>query len=179
MSEIIKLFNGLKVKWGDQRNVFENSHLEVEATTSEKVYCRNPWNNMSESESKKVKHLRPIPIRNVCALSSLLKTTAVSLEDLEDEITDLISADCWGVFVTNSDRSQIVKSYFDHRAQPKFDHEQDIRTILCENPTILIGHIETGDTVVIVLGGTEFKEFYMSKVENIYLLQEVDHSISW
>jgi hypothetical protein len=87
---------------------------------------------------------------------------------LPEEPTKYIEADCWGIFTTTEDRKRIARVYHDERQAASADvppeelktlrdKEQRERDRLCADPSDLLADIKQRHTVVVVMGGDEFR----------------------
>lgn len=185
MSSRFYLQNGALVEW-QFPDAFNPPVLQVvtypPAAGTKDADDANPWNWMTDNDIENVRNHRPDKKIQPCKIDSMMfHKVYASTKDLAVEIQEIIGADCWGLFTTRSDRSQIVKVYFDHRTnQTEQDGDQKERTRLLEDPSDLIRDIDHGNlTLVIILGDAHFMEYYIFKVAaNTYLSVCVDHSIN-
>lgn len=183
------LQNGVIVEW-QRDDCFSGYHIEIveESAQSEIRGCGNPWNLMTEEETARIKQTRPQTTPPPCNIGSILKQSIVTRQVMKQEIEETLCADCWGVFVTTYDRNRVKKIFFDNRTTPRNTDDDTVRERLMNDCTELMEFIDGCDTVVLVMGGESFMEFYFSKMVNynkngqldpIYLMSYVDHSINW
>ncbi len=181
------LQNGTIVEW-QRDDCFSGYHIEIVESSIENKGCGNPWNLMNKEESARIKKTRPQTSPPPCNIESILKQSILTKTEMRKELEETISADCWGVFVTTYNRDQVAKVYFDNRNSEDKSNDDTIRERLMNDCSELMEHIENFDTVVVVMGGESFMEFYFTRMVNynknnqldpIYLMSYVDHSINW
>lgn len=175
------LQNGAIVQW-TYPDAFQNASLKVIKAPEGNPGCGgcgNPWNMMTKKEDEQIRKQRPPNRVNPCKIDSMMYNKVyTSAKDLGEAIKHKIGCDCWGVFITNADRSKVFHVYFDHRK--KDDKEQKERRRLLKDPSDLVDDVCLhGLTVVIVMGCSRFMEYYFFKVAtNLYLSVKVDHCIN-
>lgn len=178
----ITLQNGAVVEWR-YPDAFQNANLYITKGPKEKddKGCGNPWNWMTDAEAQKVRQAKPADRQKPCKVDSMMYHKIYrSQEEIGAELKAIIDADCWGVFTTNANRSEVYRVFFDTRRNDNNDKGQEERSRLARNPQDLLQSLDQNLTVVLVLGQFQFMEYYFFKVATgIYVSVHVDHSINW
>ena len=149
-------------------SVFENYDLKLVECETKKDKCKNPWSLLNDDETTLVKSLKPefsAPLQLSCILKKQLLTHAQLLK----ELSALIAADFWGLFVTNEARTKYEELY---NARNEEENE-DLRTRWIKNSKSLLPYLENGDTLVVVLGMSFLSDIYISKMQKHYLYLDV------
>lgn len=175
-NQVIELEN-VDVKWV-KINAFSKYELQV-VKAKNNIGCGNPWNAMNENERKHVESLRPRTDNLVCGIDTLLHIEIIGPEKLKEDIEQDLGADVWGLFYTNHDRTETPTVYFDHRQDPAYDLEPNIRDKLMKDSTELVDLIKNKKTIVIVFGANTFLEIYYSMINNTIIKSTVNHTLGW
>jgi hypothetical protein len=180
----ITLENGAIARW-TRDNIFEPYRL----TRINKLDNGSVWNDISPDTKQSVLDSQP-KTEPVHGMKSVINVRNIdSPQYVEQRMRELIGADCWVVFVTTADRTAIVKTYYDLRQfnvthdAAKTKVEDAKRKPLYDTSTQpLVDELLAGHTVVLVMGCSEFKEYYFCKGDNdeydTFIEIENDHIIS-
>lgn len=183
MSITVALQNGAEVAW-EYTDAFNNATLCIKKrpeSDKDELQCGNPWNWMTKDEEDKVNSIRPPPQQTKpCKIDSMMfHKFYTCIQDIASDITDIINSDCWGIFVTNADRSRVVHVFYDNRSEPDKGDEK-MRTRLAKDPVELTRFLHLNCTLVLVLGEHRFMEYYFFKAtSSTYVSVQIDHSINW
>ena len=186
--EIIMLSIGRRVQWV-QPDAFQKYTLCTIDYDEEGFECGNPRNLLQlcpEAERKLVRDKEPQACGPPLHVKSIMYHRVFDSEaEVKSELISMTCCSCWGIYITSVDRKVVHKIYFDTRSidrddddfrdSPDYKEEDKKRQAIIDDPIELLHDMESGLTVVVVLGQTELAEVYYFKIGQLYLRVKVDH----
>ncbi len=153
---------GMVVRW-EQNDAFKNDELEILKMCACNGCGSRRWVSGDKPGGLKV----------------LLRTEIIgSLAEMEKDMREMISSDCWAVLTTSACRDIVHKQYFntrDNDGEPISESENQ----LIDDASPLIDCVELGQTVIIIMGKKHFLDIYYSKTGGVLLKNTVDHTLNW
>jgi len=166
---------------------FEHLKHSTKLTTS----CGNPWNLMTKAEANIIKETQPKRNKKpVCSDNdndvNILFEKNMTFENTKNNITKLLSSDCWGMYTKSKKCDVPIYIYFDSRThyrkiEKKYNlnelpideykkiiygtKNKDMRFKLMENlndclSECLINAINNNYVVCVILGGCPLYDYY-------------------
>ena len=173
----ITLSCGIIVRW-EREDAFKHDELIVVNDICKCQCCGNPWNHMTNDETIYVKSQQS-KNENPLGLQVLLRAdTFATADNMEDDMEEMLSADCWGVFTTSADRKVVHHVFFNSKID-KTEEAAKAREILMDDTLPLTECVQRGETVVFIMGSNQFMDIYYSKIGEVLLKNVVDHTLSW
>ncbi len=140
--------------------------------------CGNPYHNMTKDERIAFLKTKPEHISNPTGLGKSATVDISAILNFNEDIVKVMKGDAWGVYSMKSNTHVPVNVYYDLNMsgyQMSVNGKQHhLRQSLIKDPAPLVKELNDGNTVVVLMGGKIWKQYYYTLVNGSIIKVVVD-----